>query len=569
MKTLATFEEWPLRVPNFEKVLAQLKKFIEGFKEAESPEEALKAFRKVANFSDKINDDLTHISVLYTLDTTNEKYQKANALLDEQNPYLASMMVSFSEALVHSPYRAYLEEKLGSLLFTMHEYSLKSFDEKIIEEAQEENRLVTEYGTTIASLRVNFRGEQYNLPQMGKFLTDNDRTIRKEAMEAYYMTLEASREKLEDLYDQLVHVRDRMAKKLGYKNYVELGYLRMSRFDYNPEMVAKYRESIREVVTPIASKIAKNQAKMLGLKKLGTEDLNVHFLSGNPVPLGDTQYKVQMAQEMYDALSPETSFFFRFMVDHHLLFLDAKPGKQSGGYMTYFPVHKCPIIFSNFNGTSGDVDVLTHEFGHSFQAYMARGIKIAEYRMPTMESCEIDSMSMEFFAEPYMSLFFEQPDKYRYTHLADSISFLPYGVTVDEFQEWVYENPNASKEERMEKWHQLEEKYTPYKVKAYDDCPYLMKGGRWLTQSHIFASPFYYIDYTLAQVVAFEFFNLDRKNHEKAWKKYLKLCKLGGQYPFQTLLKKIGLKSPFEDGVLKKTMTPLVKVLKSYHPENL
>jgi M3 family oligoendopeptidase len=291
------------------------------------------------------------------------------------------------------------------------------------------------------------------------------------------------------------------------------------------------------------------------------------FKSGNPIPLGTTDEKVEHAKEMYKQLSPDTDYFFNFMVDHHLLFLDAKPGKQSGGYMTYFPVHKCPIIFSNFNGTSGDVDVLTHEFGHSFQAYLARNIKVPEYRSPTMESCEIDSMSMEFFAEPYMDFFFAVPDKYRYAHLAQSIEFLPYGVTVDEFQHWIYANPNATPEERDAEWEALEQKYTPYKTKAKKAMGWTSV-PRWLTQGHIFASPFYYIDYTLAQVLAFEFFNLDRKNHAKAWKKYLKLCKMGGKYPFVTLVTKDGLKSPFAAGVLKKTIRPLRKVLKGYHAEN-
>jgi len=176
-------------------------------------------------------------------------------------------------------------------------------------------------------------------------------------------------------------------------------------------------------------------------------------------------------------------------------------------------------------------------------------------------------MSMEFFAEPYMNLFFDVPDKYRYAHLADAIEFLPYGVTVDEFQHWVYANPNATSEERDAEWASLEEKYTPYKVKAKEGMGW-KAAPRWLTQSHIFALPFYYIDYTLAQVLAFEFFNLDRKNHEKAWKKYLKLCKMGGKYPFVTLITKDGLKNPFDEGVLKKTIKPLVKVLKGYHAEN-
>ncbi len=567
-KDLEKFEDWPFVCPKTSAVVKKMNALTAEFKGAKDEYEAYYAFKKMSRYSDKISDDITHVQVLYSLETTNPLYEKSMNSLNEGLPLIQVASMEFEKAVIGSPFRPYLEKKLGSFLFKKYEYSLKSFDEKVVEEAQKENDLVMKYEAAIASMKVEFRGSSYNLPQMGKFLVDNDRETRKEAAKAYYGYLETRADELEDIYSELVKVRDAMAKKLGYKNYVELAYIRMSRFDYDEKLVASYRNQILEVVTPLVNKLKKDQFKRLGIKTPKVYDMGVMFKGGNPTPNGTTEEKVEHAKKMYDALSSDTSYFFSFMVDRHLMFLDAKPGKQSGGYMTYFPVHECPIIFSNFNGTSGDVDVLTHEFGHSFQAYLSRNIKIAENRAPTMESCEIHSMSMEFFAEPYMDLFFAEPDKYRYLHLADSISFLPYGVTVDEFQQWVYEHPDAKKEERDEEWHRLEEKYTPWKVKLEKDCPYLYSGHRWLTQSHIFASPFYYIDYTLAQVCAFEFFNIDRKNHEKAWKKYVKLCKLGGNYPFQTLLAMVGLKSPFEEGVLKKTINPLKKVLGSYHAEN-
>lgn len=563
-KQLAKFEDWPFRVPNWRKVERKMDSLTDEFIVAKTAAEALSSYRAFSRYNQKVNDDLVHISVLFSLDTRNPKYIKAKEEMDENSPLLAAKNVRFVKAACESPFREDLEKKLGSFLFQMYDYSLKSFDERIVEDTIEENKLISQYDSIIAHAEVPFHGEIYNLPQMGKFMVDQDRKVREEASKAYYQYLEVIEPQLEEIYDKLVHVRDRMAKKLGYSSYVELGYIRMSRFDYNAEDVKKYRDSIHEFVTPLAEKIAQKQAKRLGVRNLKVYDLSVQFKEGNPVPFGSTEDKVNAAKKMYHELSPDTDYFFNFMVNHHLLFLEAKLGKQSGGYMTYFPVEKCPIIFSNFNGTSGDVDVLTHEFGHSFQAYLGRNIKVPEYHMPTMEACEIDSMSMEFFAEPYMELFFSEPQKYRYLHLADSISFLPYGVTVDEFQHWVYENPNATIAERNAKWHELEVHYTPWKVKAYEGCPYMMKGCRYLTQSHIFGSPFYYIDYTLAQVVAFEFFNLDRKNHEKAWKKYVKLCKLGGKYPFRTLLSKTGLKDPFKEDTLKKVITPLKKVLKDY-----
>lgn len=564
MKQLPPFESWPFKTPNIKNYVKKLDEATKLLQDASTDEEALAAVKKHNRVSDKVTNELVLVSVCYSIDVNNPKYKKAMDILNEQSPLLSSADNRYAKALVGSSHRKYLEEKLGTFLFTMYENQMKAFDDRIMEDMVEENKLTTAYDSKIASCQVSFRGGTYNLPQMGKFMEDADRETRKEASEAYYAYLSTIKDELEDIYDKLVKVRTRMAQKLGYKNYVELGYIRMNRFDYNQEDVSAYRKQINEIVTPMVEKIMRKQFKRVGISSPKVYDMGVVFKDGNPIPLGSTQDKIESAKKMYKELSPETDFFFNYMADHHVLDLDAKPGKQSGGYMTYFPVYKIPFIFSNFNGTSGDVDVLTHEFGHSFQAYMARNITIPEYRSPTMESCEIDSMSMEFLTEPWMNLFFDNPDKYRYRHLADSITFLPYGVTVDEFQHFVYEHPEATPAERDAYWHSLEEKYTPYKVRCYKGCDYMMGGHRWLTQAHIFDNPFYYIDYTLAQVVAFEYFNLDRKNHALAWKRYLKICKLGGKYPFRTLVQKAGMKDPFAEGVVKKTVKPLMKVLESY-----
>ncbi len=563
-KDIPVFEEWPFKNPPIETTKKKIEKDILDLQNAQTGEEAFKVIKRHAKTMDKLSNALTHAQVLFTLDTTNKKYAKVMNKVNEEMPPLSALENRFTDALLKSNHRPYLEKKLGAHYFKMVEYSLKSFDERIVEESIEENKLTTEYGARLAAVMVPFRGETYNLSQMGKFLQDLDRETRKEASKAYYEALEEASSDLEEIYDKLVKVRDAMAKKLGYKNYVPLGYLRMQRYDYNEEDVKAYREAIHEVVTPIASKILKAQFKRTGIRSPEIYDLSLAFKSGNPLPKGTTADKIEAAKKMYDELSEDTGYFFRFMADHHVLDLEAKKGKQGGGYMTYFPTYGTPFIFSNFNGTSGDVDVLTHEFGHSFQAYAARKIKIPEYRQPTSESCEIDSMSMEFFAHPWMDLFFDEPEKYRYAHLADSITFLPYGVTVDHFQEWVYEHPEASKEERKAKWRELEDYYTPVAASTFKDCKYRQEGKRWLTQAHIFEMPFYYIDYTLAQVMAFQFFNLDRKNHALAWKRYVKLCEMGGKYPFRELVLRSHMKDPFAPGVVKSTVRPLVKVLDSY-----
>ena len=553
------FEEFPFNVPDSKKISKQLSQVTNELVNAKDGKDALKAFNRYEKICRVFGNDATNIQVHFTFDTKNETYAKAQTTLNEVGPLIQNYSLAFEKALISSKFRPYLEEKLGSYLFKMYEESIKTFNEKIIPDLIEESKLVDKYDALIASAQINFDSKVLNLPQLGKYMENKDREVRKGATIARDKFLLSIEGEIEDIYDQLVHLRDKMAKELGYKNYIELGYKKLGRLDYDANDVAIYREEIRRVVTPLAKKINKERLIRIGISKPYSYDMSLDYVDGNPTPKGGKDYLVGEARKMYHAMSVDTDVFFNFMVDNHLMDLEARSGKQSGGYMTYFPLYKCPFIFSNFNGTSGDVDVLTHEFGHAFQAYESKNIKISEYQSPTLESCEIHSMSMEFFAYPFMDKFFDNAKRYRHSHLASAISFLPYGVTVDEFQHFVYENPDCGKEARKSKWLEIEKKYTPYKVNR--GSKFLSHGSRWMLQGHIFSTPFYYIDYTLAQVLAFEFHNEDVANHEKAWKKYIKLCKLGGRYPFQQLIKKAHLKNPFKKGTLRRIIKPLVKEL--------
>ena len=557
------FSEYPLVVPNAKRFVKKMEKLINDFKACASASEAAKIINKVNAFFEEIETETSVIYVLYTCNTTNEKYKKAEDVVDELSPLFSKYTTEFEKLVVNSSFRPELEKKFGTYLFQKYEASLKTFNEAIMEDLVIENKLVSEYDMVFGSAELEFRGEKLNLTQLGKFMQDKDRETRKAAAKAMDNWLGENEAKIAKIYDDLVHVRVQIAKKLGFKSFTDLAYLRLGRVDYNAEKVKVYREQIAREVVPVCQKLYKDQMKRLGIKKPQNYDYNLMFASGNPLPAGGTEYLVKQAQKMYSDLGPESKEFFEFMVKYELMDLEARKGKAPGGYQTTFPAYQSPFIFSNFNGTSGDVNVLCHEGGHAFQAYLSRPIKVPEYRQPTLESCEIHSMSMEFFAWPYMNDFFgKDAEKYKYDHLAGSIEFLPYGASIDEFQHWVYANPNATHEERCKAFKEIEQRYTPHK--KFDDCPTLNKGTTWMRQSHVFAVPFYYIDYTLAQVVAFQFAIENMKNHEKTWKKYIKLCKCGGKYPFQELLKKNHLRCPFEDGNIRKVIRPLTKVLKEF-----
>ena len=562
-ETNLKFEQYPLRVPTEKRTINKLESLVKDLEECGSANTAKLAVKHWNKFGEELGTDVNVISVRYTLDTTNKVYKNAQDRVDELSPIFSKYSNEFEKILLKAKYRKDLEKLYGKYLFKMYENNQKSFDPKIIPDLIEENKLTSKYDEVLGGAKIEFRGQIYNLSQLGKFMSDKDRETRKEASIAMDKWLGEHEAEIADIYDKLVHLRDGMAKKLGFKNFVELGYIRLGRTDYNAKMVKGYREQIQREVVPVAQKLLKAQMKGLGIKDPQSFDYNLKFLSGNPTPVGGSKVLLGHAKTMYEKMSKESSKFINFMIDHHLLDLDAKPGKAPGGYCTYFPVYKAPFIFSNFNGTEHDVNVLCHEGGHAFQAYLSSGIKIPEYQNPTLESCEIHSMSMEFFTWPYMNLFFgKDAEKYKYSHLTDAIEFLPYGITIDEFQHWVYEHPNATHEERCAKYKEIESVNLPHN--KYDYCPVLGKGTRWMRQSHVFGTPFYYIDYTLAQVVAFQFLAEDLKNHEKAWKKYVKLCKLGGQLPFTGLLEKVHLRNPFEEGNVHKNIHPLLKVLKEF-----
>jgi M3 family oligoendopeptidase len=556
------FENYTYERPDLEQEKVTFSKLLEAFKESKSVEEQNEEIEKINVFRNHLSTMYNLVYVRASIDTNDEFYQKERDYWDEILPEIQKINTDFYKELIKTPYREELEKKWGSQLFEIADYSIKAFAPEVMSLLQKENKLTSEYSKLVASAQVEFNGETYTLAQLGPFLQDKDRDVRKKAASASAGFFEANAEKFDDIYDKLVKIRHEIATTLGYKNFVELGYVRMMRIDYNAEMVANYRKQVQEFIVPLVTKLFDKQRERIGLDSLKFYDESIQYKTGNATPKGSPEWIIENGKKMYEELSPETNEFFHFMIDRNLMDLEAKKGKESGGYCTFIEDYESPFIFSNFNGTSGDIDVLTHEAGHAFQVYQSRSIGIPEYNWPTHEAAEIHSMSMEFFTWPWMELFFkEDTEKYLYSHLSGGLRFLPYGVAVDEFQHLVYENPDWTPEDRKAAWKKLEEKYLPHR--DYDDMPYWGTGAIWQRQGHIYEVPFYYIDYTLAQVCAFQFWKRSRENREDAWSDYLKLCKLGGSKPFLGLVEAANLLSPFEEGTVESIVNTIEEWLDS------
>lgn len=541
------FNDYQYTRPDITAIEADFNKLLNAFNKADSFKKQDSIMEEITKLRSDFDSMAQIASIRHTIDTTDKFYDAEQDFFDETMPIYQGLTTDFYRALINSRFRKELENKWGKQLFTIAELTLKTFSPEIIEELQIENKLSSEYTKLIASAKIMFEGEERNLSQLSPFMQSTDRAMRKKASEAKYSFMKENEEKFDNIYDKLVKVRHKIARKLGFNNFVELGYARMLRADYNAEMVANFRKQVKDYIVPVATKLRERQRARLNLDSLKYYDEKFCFNSGNAKPHGNPEFILNSGKEMYSELSPETKEFFDFMVENNLMDLVSKKGKAGGGYCTYISKYKAPFIFSNFNGTSGDVDVLTHEAGHAFQVYSSRNYETPEYNFPTYEACEIHSMSMEFFTYPWMNLFFkEEVEKYKYFHLSEALLFIPYGVTVDEFQHFVYENPDASPSERKDTWRNIEKKYLPHR--DYETNEYLEKGGWWQQQGHIFEAPFYYIDYTLAQICAFQFFNKATENRTAAWSDYLRLCKAGGSASFLELVKLANLVSPFDNG---------------------
>lgn len=556
------FSEYSYKRPDMNVFEQEMKSLIERFENALNVDEQDRVMEEINALRRDFETMDNIVSVRHTINTEDSFYEEENDYMDEVRPVYEGLVNQYYKALSNTKFKEEMVDKWGQYIFDIAEVKLKTFSDEVLEDLKLENKLASQYTKLRASAKIMFEGQELNLPQMEPFMEDKDRNIRKKAHEAFWKFFEENEEKFDSIYDQMVKVRDNIAKKLGFENFVELGYARLTRTDYDAKMAANYRKQVYEDLVPVYEKLRIRQKERLGLDSLRYYDEGLDYLSGNATPKGDPKWIMAQGEKMYNELSKDTKEFFDYMIDNELMDLEAKSGKAGGGYCTFIPNYKSPFIFSNFNGTSGDVDVLTHEAGHAFQVYKSRNYKLPEYVWPTLEACEIHSMSMEFFAWPWMEDFFkEDVEKYKFTHLSSSMLFIPYGVTVDEFQHWVYENPDASPKERKDKWREIEKKYLS--SKDYEDNDVLNRGGFWFKQGHIFSNPFYYIDYTLAQVCAFQFWVKSIEDREKAWADYLRLCEAGGSDSFLNLVKLAGLDNPFEDGSIKKVVPKLEEYLDS------
>ncbi|MBO4653730.1 MAG: M3 family oligoendopeptidase [Lachnospiraceae bacterium] len=556
------FSEIQYQRPDVEALKALISEATQKVREAGNPGEIRDAYYAVQEMENTVDSMYTVAHIRNTINTADEFYDGEMKWLREELAKTIPQYNAWQKALAESPFRKELESEFGAQFFRLIDAELMTGDERIIAETIREGELRQEYQKTTAAATTEFRGEQCNFYGLLKHMQSPDREERKEAFEAWAALYEKISGDLEAQYAEAVKVRDTKAKKMGFASYTEMAYIARHRFDYTQEDAARFREQVRTIITPAVAEIHEAQRKRLGIDKLRYYDEGLKFPDGNALPIGTAAELVEKARQMYRAMSPETGEFFDFMRDYELYDLETKPGKHMGGYMTRMPLYKAPFIFSNFNGTEADVDVLTHEAGHAFQGYLAmRSIPISALGGSTSEINEVHSMSMEHFAYPWMESFFgENSEKYITAHLFGALCTIPYLVCVDEFQHEVYAKPDMTPQQWREVWHKIEKKYMPWR--DYDGNEFLEGGGFWMQKLHIFIYPFYYIEYALAQICAFQYYGRMKVDRKAAWEDYLRLCRAGGTKGYFELLEIGNLLNPFMEGTVEKSTAHVIEEIR-------
>ena len=534
---------------NFELASSELNRLITRIEIASNYKEQLDLIFQLDKYYNSIFSNITLANIRHDLDTSDPYY------LNEVNMNIiyaqdfSSILKKFYSIILKSPFVIDLMNEFGNYYFHKIELKTKLFDESLKELYIEENLLSKEYNELLSKAIVSIDDIKYNLSELNHLKVSNDRNLRKKVFEAEKIFINENSNRLQSLFSELLFIRNKIAQSLGYDNYMLYAYDSLERTDYSNKEIKKFRENILKYILPILNKYREIQKQNLQLDKLYSYDLPCLFQDGDPKINGDIQLVLDNFKYMLEELSPASNVFINEMLNNKMLDLQSRNNKRLGGYCTYISSELSPFVFCNFTGGSTDIRVLAHELGHAFQMYESmRNQKISENYMPSYETCEIHSKSMELILLDWSILFFgNDAKKYKFSQMIRSLTTIIDACLIDEFQECIYVDNIVNPIERDKVWYSLKQKYNTTNLEEDSGLDHTPK---WLMIAHVFNTPFYYIDYALAQTCALQFWKNFQLKPFEAWQKIMPLYKSGGSKSFLNLIDDVGLTSPFIEGAV-------------------
>jgi oligoendopeptidase F len=497
--------------------------------------------------------------IAMTCHTDNGEAEKAYLhFVEKVEPQIKPRQFNLAQVYVTHPLRKQLPKERYQVFDRDTQLHVELFRPENVPLETEEARLSQQYQKLSGSLTVQFRGEEKTLVQMGRYLEEPDRALRQEAWElvANRRLQEAGR--FEEIFDQLVKLREQIARNAGYEDYRDYAFRRLGRFDYTPGDCEKFHAAVEAEIMPMVAELQAERRRQLGVETLRPWDLAVDPLKRPPLrPFEQVDQMVSRTQEVFERLDPELAAGFQRMQNLRLLDLANRKGKAPGGYQSTLAEARVPFIFMNAVGLQRDVETILHEAGHAFHALATRDEDLYAYRSAPIEFCEVASMSMELLGGEFLEKFYAAPEanRARRTHLEGVVNILPWIATVDAFQHWIYTHPGHTRTERTTAWLGLMERFGgEVNWSGYEEA----RANLWHRQLHIFIHAFYYIEYGIAQLGALQVWANSKRDKAEALNHYKRSLALGGSRPLPELFAAAGCKFEFS----RKTMAPLVRLVR-------
>jgi oligoendopeptidase F len=496
--------------------------------------------------------------IAMTCHTENAEAEKAYLYFVENiEPALKPWQFKLEQLYISHPLRSQLPKARFDIFDKHTAVHVELFREENVPLETEEAKLSQQYQKLSGSLTVQFRGEEKTLVQMGRYLEEPDRALREEAWRLVANRRLQEAEKFEDIFDQLVRLREQIAKNAGFSNYRDYTFRARARFDYTAEDCFAFHSAIESEIMPALRELQQERRKLLGLEKLRPWDLAVDPLNLPPLrPFEQVDVMVERTQNIFDNLDRDLAEGFRLMQKLKLLDLDNRKGKAPGGYQSTLAESRLPFIFMNAIGVQRDVETILHEAGHAFHALATRPEDFYPYRHAPIEFCEVASMSMELLGNEYIEKFYNNADarRARRDHLEGIVEVFPWIATVDAFQHWIYTHPGDSRADCGKAWMELMDRFGgDIDWTGFED----VRANLWHRQLHIFIHPFYYIEYGIAQLGALQVWSNSKKDQRGTLKQYQNALALGGSRPLPELFSAAGCKFDFSAATVK----PLAKLL--------
>ncbi len=425
-----------------------------------------------------------------------------------------------------------------------------------------ENELSKEYGKITGAMTVEFRGQTYTLQQLARFLEEPARATREEAWRSSTDRRLRDREKLDELFEQLLDVRESLARNAGHEDYRSYLWLARKRFDYRPQDCLSFGQAIEKVCVPLVAELDGQRRDSLKVDTLRPWDAAVDPKNRPPlkpfVPDDITGF-VEKTRRVFERISPKLADQFDSLRSHGNLDLDSRRGKRPGGFQSSLEASKQPFIFMNAAGLQRDVETLIHEGGHAFHALESFAEPNLFVRHAPLEFCEVASMSMELLADDHLGVFYNEPaDAARAmrVHLEGIIRFMPWMATIDGYQHWLYTHPGHSRAERTAEWLKLLDRFGGTVTDWSGLEP--ARQSLWQRQIHLFSYPFYYIEYGIAQLGALQVWLNYRQDSRRALERLLEAFALGGTRPLPDLFRTAGIRFAFDE----QTLRPLIEAIR-------